>query len=564
MVDFDAQVISELNYYHCTHWYGQSRCEKVSDTISRCYGDRKLLKSQTLDRYINKICMKSNYEQTCITARRDKIRPVIYKIFRKQVPSLHFIKTICVYDEYDNAIAQLEDNDDFIECSQAMIDIIINQKFCIINENGTIKENFNSNDSVNLINFLFQHTPISCFSIESFCKCKNIYAAQHLVNAIKNFDGELDQKCLYNACTALPESKNVVEILTQTKGLVLDNQCLDIVCRCGNEKAISFILEKGRLPIKREHFNILINSVFDSGVNVCTKEKMEVLILNGYVPDREDLIETIKRNVEIPGIRRFNIDLDKDILERCWDNDFYPDYEFSCIDPLMVELQKLCMIREIGKIRAFCKKNKLVPDRKCMENACSFKTNAPIYEYLKSIGGKPTLKCIQRSSKECKANFLKQIIDDYMEVHLKEKDEKDVIIQNLQNELAQLKKLNGDDKNIQNNTEDKEEYTDKNPDENKTIAHSFKINEQNFETIKRIRGKLNNNAKIKEILGIKVKASFLDIKKATIEYIQNNNLIGENNLISFPLDFQDKIGMNTAGNPIRFEDIDIVVYHFFI
>ena len=64
-----------------------------------------------------------------------------------------------------------------------------------------------------------------------------------------------------------------------------------------------------------------------------SREKMELLINNGYVPDYDDVYYGIKHKIEIPDISRFNIKLDKKMLDLCQQLNFYPvTYTFDCID----------------------------------------------------------------------------------------------------------------------------------------------------------------------------------------------------------------------------------------
>ena len=114
--------------------------------------------------------------------------------------------------------------------------------------------------------------------------------------------------------------------------------------------------------------------------------------------------------------------MDKKLLELCWDNNFYPSYKFDCIEPELIELQKLCLTKKISEIKKLLRKNNLVPDRKCMENASAFKNNNQILEYLLAKGGKITLNCVRKCSEQFNANrFLLKLMDEF-----KVNNEKDI------------------------------------------------------------------------------------------------------------------------------------------
>ena len=147
-------------------------------------------------------------------------------------------------------------------------------------------------------------------------------------------------------------------------------------------------------------------------------DKMEILIHYGYKPDYKDLYFGAQYKAEIPNISRFNIKLDQKLLDKCWDYDFYPKYNFKLVSNEMLQLQQMCDSRAKVKIRNYIKKHDLKPDRKCMENACKYKNNKEVLDVLVSKGGKYTIKCIENCASQFKANnTLMTIIREFKKHH---------------------------------------------------------------------------------------------------------------------------------------------------
>jgi hypothetical protein len=275
---------------------------------------------------------------------------------------------------------------------------------------------------------------------------------------IAKYDRNVTQTHLYLACKCMPYSKELLVALCN-RGLVLDAKCLDIVCADCDINEISYIISAGKVPVEKRHFQSLVTSTlytprkdrkkysyYDKNTEKksgYTEEKMELLINSGFKPDYDDVCFAIKHSKQIPGLERFtDIKCDQKMLDLCWDYDFYPNYKFDCISENMIQLQKMCLngCRK-GDIQPFIKKNNIVPDRKCMENASAYKNNTACLEVLVAAGGRFNFNCLKRCIAEYKSNKTITYILQQYENTLN--DERDSYKQKIEFLEAKLKEATG-------------------------------------------------------------------------------------------------------------------------
>lgn len=641
--DYDKQISTAIinqcthnNYYYGYHANTNHACTKACALITECYADGKTLLDVTVDSFLLYLSAQpvgyySN--QGCLNKNSACIIPILKELFKDHVPIDKFLMTIIQIRDYDECYIALTNNKDF-KLSYDCVNAIIQKR---------LEFSFNEEDT-DLIDFLMQHIEITYDMLLSLSKCRNGYLAFLLSSIVDKYtsEDELDKEMLYAAVETLPYSKPIVNSLIN-RGVGLDDHCLDIVCAKCDIDAIGYILETGRIPILKEHYKSLVtskeahryqnmhhyhyrsvnpNHQWDKGYSM---EKMELLIKYGYKPDYEDIVYGVQHKAEIPGIDRFDIILDQKLLDICWDNDFYPQYKFDCIEQSMVELQKLCKTRKAADIKKHMKAYKLVPDRKCMENACAFKNNNAIVKYLLENGGKITLKCLKNCSEEFGANmFLQTIIQEYEKIVVAEQKGYTDKIEMLTNKVKELggtieetipepaKKIIID--TISDETEDMEEEEEeeeieeeeeveevgdtadsengeyiickgkKKPNTKKPTKKSGKktadipdipkilidinIAQDKMVTIQnQNRTKKVVPSKFMEIFKLEdkqAKMSYSDIKKYIITKIRNNNWIDPNNknLFNLPEDMKDKLGLQKEGY-VNFTDIDKITCLFY-
>lgn len=471
--DYDKEIVNRLNTAcsHTTYYSYNNKsyiCQTCCEIMSTAFDKGIILKNETIGKFLQSLTgdQKGYYyiDYRCIYRNSGCLSNTIYTLFLlhdvtatylKEYIDLFVVECISV-QEYDMCFKILGDKkynftnifNTIIKRLQDFCDKWNDKDFC-----DTILNNIDKNTSV----------------INELCGTRSTYMNVRMAQFIDKYDGIIDIENLYTACKVLPYSKELINVLVN-KGLQLDSKCLEIVCSSCDVESIDYLLVSGRIPIEKIHYQALIKSKkykpVDNDNNRYkrynkdddedeytgyTEEKMEILIKHGYNPDYDDVAFAIKYKKQIPNISRFNINLDKSLLELCWDYDFYPNYNFECIDLNMIELQKLCRGKSKNNIVKFIKQHNIIPDRKCMENACSFKNNNSIITTLINSGGKLTYKCIKLCGQEFSASStLEYIIDEYEKIMTQEKNEYINRIKFLENKLIDLIGEIPQEKNDQN------------------------------------------------------------------------------------------------------------------
>lgn len=426
----------------------------------------------------------------------------------------------------------------------------------------------------------------------------------NLAQFIDKFDGTIKPEYLLEACKGLPYTKNILLSLTG-RGLEYNEETKEAVIAYCNAESIDYYLTNTRQPVIKKDVETLMqayryiglqkksaryyydnvpvnkdgfNTVKGSGYDT---EKMEILIKHGYNVTKADILFGIQFSCEILNVSRFNIVFDQEILSECWKYDFYPNYPFNCITPEMVTLQKACNKRAKSEISRIIKNHNLVPDQKCMENACKFKNNKPILDMLVGAGGKYTFKCIKNCASEMQSKeTIMLIINSFEKQYEKEKQQYENKIKELEAKLKLQSTTNNNEDNpvivepIVTKEEEKiinqiiDDFTDSDLDKPEDIVDTVDtviIDISKSKIPKSTKRKINVPKKYAEYFkkDPKTKMSFCDLKKELIDTIRDKNWIDEKNktLIILPTDLNTKLGI-TPGR-IKFEDIDKVTAMFY-
>ena len=351
----------------------------------------------------------------CALSNKDKVINLLNNIFEKmpeffEVNLYNIIGQILKYPWYDdcfnhlNNISKLNDN------------LLILDRFIKRLTSNYVCENDN------LVNFVVKNTTITKKLIELLILCKNETMANHIANIIDKSDDTYDDEFTYKVLNILPYSKQIIYSLI-AKGSKLTNEHFEFVLVNCSVESIEFITNLLDPVIKKQHFQQLVLSpteksimkgrddviIWDNNVyrldddyslysykyeSNYSKEIMTILINHGFVPDKDDILLSVKNKIEIPMIQKF-INLDKSFLKLCQENNFYPKYDFKCITTEMLELRALCVTKNLPKVRNFLKKHKIIPDSVCMEHASKLKNNDKTLSLLIGAGGIVTPKCFE-------------------------------------------------------------------------------------------------------------------------------------------------------------------------
>ena len=297
-----------------------------------------------------------------------------------------------------------------------------------------VQEVFFDNIDIRKIDAEFINLIVKCMDVD-FCK--------KIAPIIEKYDGTLTQKHMRQAALCLPHSIAIVNALI-ARNLTITEEDVEIICRKCSTQAINHALDISHIIPQKSHFTIAIKRLGDKSIHTLNNglirpfldtKIIDVLLNHGYKIDRDDIILAAKHRVTIPGMERFGIECDDELLSICYDNKFYPKYAFKNVSKEMMELQQLCDSRAPCSIKKHMKAHNLIPDIKCMENACHFKTNIQVVQYLIDNGGKINIQCVKNCANQLKSNrMLKILLKEFENNYQKE-------IQNYQNQIEQYKQL---------------------------------------------------------------------------------------------------------------------------
>ncbi len=397
-------------------------CNEMIDDIMIAMDNNAEINLDLLSNFIYGLFGARNNDYTnpnkCAIANETKIKNLLNNIFEK-MPTVfkmicdknYIIKELLKHPNYDscynylNNIPKLNNN---ISSFNMFITRITSLYEC------------NNND---LVNFVIKNITITEEILKKLIICKNDTMAKYISNIIDKSDYKFNKQDLMNACSVLPFSKPIIHSL-MSKRLILNNKHVIHIIEIGSLDSIEFIFNIVNPKITRNHFNTLITSTTEKYTTKCStnsiiykngnvyklnnnydsydysyqsnysKEKMMVFINRGFVPNKDDILLSIKHKLEIPMVEKF-IKLDDAFLKLCIDNNFYPKYNFDCISNELLQLRSLCVSKNLSNIRNFLNKHNIVPDNTCMESACQIKGNDKTLQLLINYGGIITPHCIK-------------------------------------------------------------------------------------------------------------------------------------------------------------------------
>ncbi len=581
-------------------------CHSFVPLIRKALDKNFQLPNNITDQYYEYIFRHEYYnDDSCIKNGLPQHISLLNDLFSQNPPNIDNFKVLLTNTQLDSTIKEIPNN---ILNTPPYINAIIETRFLRSDyySLGT------STDEKNFINIFLEKIQITSDILKRLVGCYNKNLAARLAIMIDKTNVNLTNIHLEEACTALPPSRPVIASLI-SRGLSLTDKHLEIACKTGDAESINYLINTGKIKVSQKHFNEIITSkkyqvsndpysfryapgriqikhnVYIHPIDAYDPVKIDVLIKNGYVITRDDLLFSIKNKKELPKIDQFGIKFDKSILDACWDADFYPtSYKFDCITEDQIQLQKLCGTRRPAEIKKLMKANpNLIVDRKCMENACTFASNS-IYDYLKSKGGVPTMKCIENIANVLNNNkLLVQVVSDFKQIN-------DAEILNYKNRIAELEKQVGkkqitvkdieseeikepktEIKKSKESKESKESKKSKEPiqkdinskteiKEPATIYIDLDIpNEKMNEIQKNHRIKKLATDKMKKILKIKIKAklTYSEVRNLIIQKIKEENWIDkkDKNIIHIPENVMKILALNNKDNNIQFSDIDKLV-----
>jgi hypothetical protein len=583
-----------------------NKCESVCATLLKCLNGNQILSNNLILKFLEFVTPRKEHlyydihsRMYCLWHGTESIIQVIQAVVKSHALDHKCISVILKYPCFDTCLQTLTtENKNFTKFSSQEVGIIVESRL----------EHICSSDETTqlLCDIVLNNIILDTDNLIELSKSRVVYMSDRLSQHVDKCSENIDELVMINACKSLPYTKSLVKSLINRQ-LVITDQIFGRVCEYCDVESLKFILEQSKIIPTREHYHKLVASkVYNSDKDLENKnryrgpynhnkdgdrdryskggysmEKMDVLISHGFKPDYDDITYGIKFHVEIPNIKRFSIKPDLTFLNVCYDHDFYPKYGFECISDEMIELQKLCAVRNKPLITKYMKKYKLVPDRKCMENASRIKGNLPVVRMLIDNGGKVTYQCIEKHTKEMFPNsMLSYLVKNFdinktskiveledkvkqLEAQLKNKDITKEDKQDKENKQEDKENKQEDKENKQEDKENKQEDKEASPKVDKMITIT---DDQLTKQPKQIRRdcllptkyatyfKSNNNEK----------KSFIQIKKDFIISVKANKWYKKDNqlLIDPPKDMRKLLGLDETGY-IKFNDLEKMLYLFY-
>jgi hypothetical protein len=420
----------------CSH-NKDAKCllDKSLDIIIEALRTNESMNVDYLGKYLfNLVNVKTHYyyshrDRLCLIHNSNKIKemfnlvfemmPTIFDKMYKTDPNL--LSRIILYPEYDSCYKYLNVNKDLnYKVPDEYLQLFINRMSSCYSGNETNDE---------LVQFIIKNVEPTVVNITKLCKCKHNLITNYVASIIDKSSEEFDDGIMTIACLNLPFSKSIIHSLL-ARGIKIQDNHVKTVLKYSPVESIEFIFNLvENLVITKGHYNELLtaevqkNGKLDERNTKITKkvvqklndyyeiyittytsnytaEKMQILINFGFVPDKNDILNSVKLKKEIPHIEKFDVKLDADFLKLCQDNNFYPKYNFVDMPKEMYELQELCLSKTLPKIRTFFTKNPtIIPDSLCMKNACCVSSNDKIIQLLIQHGGIIDRECIEKYMK---------------------------------------------------------------------------------------------------------------------------------------------------------------------
>lgn len=574
-------------------------CDILMDYMTESISHNYIISESNLINFYGLVIQKSygvSSSKHCFYVNNQRIIDLTISILKHQLVSLNIFELLLKNAKFDSYLHNITANKDFAKCSDPYFRLIITTRFKYTNG---IKDTI-------LWDFVKDNINITPYNLAELCKCPHMCISEKVSQIIDSFDDKVftkniieEYKLMKNACNNLPYATCIITSLFN-KNITIDNDIFATICEHGSYNTMKYILELTRIPVTSSHFKAVLktprraynikniyreyseseseelseseeftelpelkkrDNTYETKTpkkNIFEGNKMELLFLNGFIPNREDIKQSIVQNIKIDNMERFDhIIFDKEMYEYCVAHNFYPNYKFNCISQEMVSLQLACNEKDLPRIKNLIKLHKLIPDNVCMENISKYREST-IFSYLIKMGGKVNLQCVKNVAKSYPTHkFMSQYLNEYE----KEKD----------NEIEQYKKKIMELETIvnKNNNNDKDNSDPEQCNDFKYNILQLNMTDDDITNYKqKYKNKRNPHIKIVELFGIdnKHKTSYSEFKKLLFDKIRTESWLSEHDktLIKVPQKYKLSFGLNDNENDmVRFEDVDKLICLFY-
>jgi hypothetical protein len=412
------------------------------------------------------------------------------------------------------------------------------------------------------------------------------------IDVMKTNEINIPMSCVAAICNNDQLSgEKIIQIIKKYNGSNNYNiNCLENASITCNVELILFLLDHRLIPNKRCFDAILESKSLKNNIKKC----IDIYIGCDYKLTKQDILKCLKSEIIIENIDRFDIEVDDDIAQLCYEHKLKPE-TYNLI-PNIKTLQSMCINGVFADIKTFIKNNThIIPNEQCVINACK-RSNIALLEYLVKNGAVFTFQCLIKLSGTSRARS-SIAVNLFAPVYKKQSDEleklkKEILIKDNIINASQKSSTNKTsqeiniDKNINVNIDDKKLKKEilikdniinasQKSSTNKTsqeinIDKNINVNiDDKILTIvvpksitipKRQRQKVNPPQQLVKYLKLNNdKLSFIESRLLILKKIKNEKWFGKTKtLINLPADFRKILQIDIDGF-INFTDLDKIV-----
>lgn len=440
---------------------------------------------------------KKEYCAACLIRNPLAILPILKRIASVQSLPFQLIGHIVANPKFDDSLSDLITFPHDVDCN-FLGHIVLYRE--ITAENSDYERHF--------LESIIEKCEMNELKIEILLRSNAPWIEDIIISVLEKWDGSMD-RVLQTAIEKLTKYANVISYLVNQRQVPIKKVHISSLIKRGEPNDLMILHNSVRFVPTADHMKAIISGYTDPHE---TMEWVNALYYCGYKPTTEDVIFGIGYRKTLPGIDRFGIEATSEIIRECEQKGFWPDYPFEDKEWNLSQLRYLCKTMGVSTIREFIEKKKVIPDHKCMENACNVKNNTSVYNYLRSVGTPVSRKALENCSYCIRGPFGKKVMWD--------------CIKSLEEQLAQKDRLL---KQMGADPEQQEE-------------NSLGINDSALVVCKTMK-KHRVNHLMKTYFEITRQSNFNTIAAKVRKTIDENQYVNDNGEICLPSELCDDLGV---------------------
>lgn len=257
--------------------------------------------------------------------------------------------------------------------------------------------------SAMLINCVMHNTKNHDMVIKLIIEEEDDILLEYLVEYVMKHNIQLTQEIFDKCISHLPYTYSFLEYML-VNGFKLSSRDFTILCASIDYNNMKKILEHITFPLTHDHFVTIINLHRDKSL------KLQLLLDNGYIINKNDLLNTIEKSCDILNPPQYILDLiDQQVITQCTFTKFYPNYIVPYLDEQM--FQQLIANNDVNGVKKLYEKKHIIPTKQNMLTSAKL-SQSDMYEYLSSKGGITDMQVLGDNLKNKKL-FVRKLAHNY-------------------------------------------------------------------------------------------------------------------------------------------------------